>query len=241
MPTVTVDGEKSFEVEAGKKLVLAIEDAAVDIMHRCGGNARCTTCRVVILAGEVPPMEPLEQERLARDRPRAKHAAFVSNPRAERPLGARHQPLVRDGCPAGNAPARLISEKMSWRCKRRRPRRRLASPGCRESGARITCASAARRISCSARCAADLAAAARTTVKLGLAKLLLTGTEWHGKTSRGRRGPQNERKPEIQIREVEPRQSKRKPFIPARASSPNVFGRRCSTEFIAADYSLAAE
>ena len=64
MPTVTVDGEKSFEVEAGKKLVLAIEDASIDIMHRCGGNARCTTCRVVILAGEVPPMEELEQERL---------------------------------------------------------------------------------------------------------------------------------------------------------------------------------
>ena len=67
MPTVTVDGEKAFEVEAGKKLVLAIEDNAIDIMHRCGGNARCTTCRVVILAGEVPPMEPLEQERLARE------------------------------------------------------------------------------------------------------------------------------------------------------------------------------
>ena len=65
MPTVTVDGEKSFEVEAGKKLVLAIEDAGLDIMHRCGGNARCTTCRVVVLAGDVPPMEPLEQERLA--------------------------------------------------------------------------------------------------------------------------------------------------------------------------------
>ena len=27
MPTVTVEGEKSFEVEPGKKLVLAIEDA----------------------------------------------------------------------------------------------------------------------------------------------------------------------------------------------------------------------
>jgi ferredoxin len=67
MPTVTVDGEKSFDVEAGKKLVLAIEDAGIDIMHRCGGNARCTTCRVVILAGEVPPMEELEQERLSRE------------------------------------------------------------------------------------------------------------------------------------------------------------------------------
>ncbi len=67
MPTVTVEGEKSFEVESGKKLVLAIEDAGIDIMHRCGGNARCTTCRVEILAGEVSPMEQAEQERLARE------------------------------------------------------------------------------------------------------------------------------------------------------------------------------
>src|SRR6476620_8064571 len=67
MPTVTVEGEKSFEVEAGKKLVLSIEDAGIDIMHRCGGNARCTTCRVQVLAGDPPPMVELERERLARE------------------------------------------------------------------------------------------------------------------------------------------------------------------------------
>ena len=67
MPTVTVEGEKSFEVEAGKKLVLAIEDAGIDIMHRCGGNARCTTCRVQILEGDPPPMADLERDRLARE------------------------------------------------------------------------------------------------------------------------------------------------------------------------------
>ena len=67
MPTVTVEGEKSFEVEAGRKLVLAIEDAGIDIMHRCGGNARCTTCRVEILAGELPPPEMEERGRLARE------------------------------------------------------------------------------------------------------------------------------------------------------------------------------
>jgi ferredoxin len=65
MPTVTVEGEKSFEVDAGKKLVLAIEDAGIDIMHRCGGNARCTTCRVQVLAGDPAPMEATEKERLA--------------------------------------------------------------------------------------------------------------------------------------------------------------------------------
>jgi ferredoxin len=67
MPTVTVQGEKSFEVAAGTKLVLTIEDAGIDIMHRCGGNARCTTCRVQIIAGEPAPMEELERERLARE------------------------------------------------------------------------------------------------------------------------------------------------------------------------------
>ena len=67
MPTVTVDGEKSFEVEAGKKLVLAIEDAGIDIMHRCGGNARCTTCRVEILGGEVPLPDEAEKARLERE------------------------------------------------------------------------------------------------------------------------------------------------------------------------------
>lgn len=67
MPTVTVEGEKSFEVEAGTKLVLAIEDAGIDIMHRCGGNARCTTCRVQVVSGDPGPMEQLERDRLARE------------------------------------------------------------------------------------------------------------------------------------------------------------------------------
>jgi ferredoxin len=67
MPTVTVDGEKSFEVEPGKKLVLAIEDAGIDIMHRCGGNAKCTTCRVEVLGGDVPPPGEVEQLRLAQE------------------------------------------------------------------------------------------------------------------------------------------------------------------------------
>ena len=67
MPTVTVTGEKSFEVAAGTKLVLAIEDAGIDIMHRCGGFSRCTTCRVQIVSGDLPAMADLERERLARE------------------------------------------------------------------------------------------------------------------------------------------------------------------------------
>ena len=44
MPKLTVEGFNAVEVEDGKRLVLAIEqDAGVDILHACGGNARCTT------------------------------------------------------------------------------------------------------------------------------------------------------------------------------------------------------
>ncbi len=59
MPHITAEtaaGQIAFEVEEGKKLVLAIEDNGIDIMHRCGGTARCTTCRVEILHGDPGPI-----------------------------------------------------------------------------------------------------------------------------------------------------------------------------------------
>lgn len=51
MPKVTVEG-RSVEVAHGTKLVSAIEALGIDIGHRCGGNARCTTCRVDFSSGE---------------------------------------------------------------------------------------------------------------------------------------------------------------------------------------------
>ena len=68
MPTITAEtasGIQPFEAPEGKKLVLAIEDAGIDILHRCGGNARCTTCRVEIVAGDPGEMGELERNRLA--------------------------------------------------------------------------------------------------------------------------------------------------------------------------------
>jgi ferredoxin len=61
----TATGLIETEAPAGKKLVLAIEDAGVDILHRCGGNARCTTCRVEMLEGDPGEMRDLERDRLA--------------------------------------------------------------------------------------------------------------------------------------------------------------------------------
>lgn len=64
MPKITVEGRGTFEVEAGKKLVLALEDSGVDVLHRCGGNLRCTSCRVQVLDGAVPPMSEAELNKL---------------------------------------------------------------------------------------------------------------------------------------------------------------------------------
>ena len=61
----TADGKVSIEAEDGRKLVLAIEDSGIDILHRCGGNARCTTCRVEILGGDPGPIDEPERAILA--------------------------------------------------------------------------------------------------------------------------------------------------------------------------------
>ena len=61
----TATETKEFEAQEGRKLVLALEDAGVDILHRCGGNAKCTTCRVEVLAGDPGQMGEQERNRLA--------------------------------------------------------------------------------------------------------------------------------------------------------------------------------
>ncbi len=66
MPQLTVDGVGTFDVEAGKRLVLALEqDAAIDQLHACGGKARCTTCRVEFVSGEPETMTVAEKNVLA--------------------------------------------------------------------------------------------------------------------------------------------------------------------------------
>ena len=62
MPKLTVEGYAPVDVEDGKRLVLALEqDAKVDQLHACGGNARCTTCRVEFIEGEPDTMTAAEK------------------------------------------------------------------------------------------------------------------------------------------------------------------------------------
>lgn len=92
MPTITAEtanGTQTFEAPEGKKLVLAIEDAGIDILHRCGGNARCTTCRVEILEGDAEGMSDLERNRLALE------AELADNVRLSCQIHLQHDLKVR--------------------------------------------------------------------------------------------------------------------------------------------------
>jgi ferredoxin len=64
MPKLTVQDKGTFEVRDGQRLVLAIAEQGIDILHRCGGKARCTTCRVEFIEGEPAQMTAAERNKL---------------------------------------------------------------------------------------------------------------------------------------------------------------------------------
>jgi ferredoxin len=65
MPKLTVEDVGEFEVPSGTRLVLALEqDAGIDQLHSCGGQARCTTCRVEFVSGEPSRMTVAERDTL---------------------------------------------------------------------------------------------------------------------------------------------------------------------------------
>ncbi|MXW13320.1 MAG: (2Fe-2S)-binding protein [Rhodothermaceae bacterium] len=64
MPKITIPGHGAMEVEHGQRLVNALQANGVNLGHRCGGYARCTTCRVEFIAGEPEVISRAEQEKL---------------------------------------------------------------------------------------------------------------------------------------------------------------------------------
>ena len=69
MPKLTLDvndTQSTLEVPMGKRLVNAIEDEGkIDQLHACGGNAKCTTCRVQFVQGKPIMMTQAEKDLLA--------------------------------------------------------------------------------------------------------------------------------------------------------------------------------
>lgn len=64
MPKIEVEGFGVYDVPEGARLVRALEESGVDILHRCGGHARCTTCRVAFQSGEPGRITVAEYEKL---------------------------------------------------------------------------------------------------------------------------------------------------------------------------------
>lgn len=84
---VDVVGHGPVLVDEGRRLVLGLEDAGVDILHRCGGNARCATCRVEVVEGVATPITPWEEERLGRLKNRLDTTRLSCQIRVLEPLG----------------------------------------------------------------------------------------------------------------------------------------------------------
>jgi ferredoxin len=118
MPKLTVDGVGTFDVPADKRLVNALTDeTGQDQLHACGGNARCTTCRVQFVAGEPAMMTEAEKTVLA--------AKGVTGVRLSCQILCDHDMTVRvisrlagSGRPdAGNRPADQITPPPVWVAK----------------------------------------------------------------------------------------------------------------------------
>jgi ferredoxin len=121
MPKLTVESIGAFEVPEGKRLVLAmIDEAHVDQLHACGGNARCTTCRVQFVSGEPDQMTQAEKDILA-----ARGLAAMAGLRLSCQILCDHDMEVKaisrlagSGRPdAGKRPADLITPPAVWTTK----------------------------------------------------------------------------------------------------------------------------
>ena len=113
MPLLTVDGYADIQAHAGERLVLALERGGVDILHRCGGVARCTTCRVAFSAGEPEQMTQAERDKLAEK--------GLSGVRLSCQITCQHdmsltpiQTVQSSGLEAGKAPAAVIEPEPVW-------------------------------------------------------------------------------------------------------------------------------
>ncbi|MDZ7799242.1 MAG: 2Fe-2S iron-sulfur cluster-binding protein [Trueperaceae bacterium] len=114
MPMLSV-GDSRREFPEGTRLVRAIEALGVDIGHRCGGQARCTTCRVEFDAGEPDVMTRAEADKLAEKglsgQARLSCQIVLTHDMTVRPLMTLRSEGWSD---AGPEPAEEVTPEPSW-------------------------------------------------------------------------------------------------------------------------------
>ena len=115
MPLLKIEGFGSFDVDEGQRLVNALIECGVDIGHRCGGNARCTTCRVRFSEGEPDVMTRAEYEKIKDDEQmkgkRLSCQIVVDRPMAVEPLMLVEEMGWDDG---GPQPEVSVQPEAKW-------------------------------------------------------------------------------------------------------------------------------
>ncbi|AZI41896.1 (2Fe-2S)-binding protein [Deinococcus psychrotolerans] len=113
MITLTVNGYGEFQVQDNERLVLALERSGVDILHRCGGVARCTTCKVEFSVGEPFQMTQAEHDKL--------EEKGLSGVRLSCQILCQHdmtltpvQTEKNSGLEAGKTPAETVEPEPVW-------------------------------------------------------------------------------------------------------------------------------
>ncbi|AWN23378.1 (2Fe-2S)-binding protein [Deinococcus irradiatisoli] len=113
MVTLTVEGYGELQANEGERLVLALERGGVDILHRCGGQARCTTCRVEFSASEPSRMTQAERDKLTEKEltgVRLSCQIECQHDMSLRPV----QTVQNSGLEAGKTPADNIEPPAHW-------------------------------------------------------------------------------------------------------------------------------
>lgn len=67
MPTMTVMPEnKTYQTTEGVSILQALINAGVNVMHKCGGEAKCGSCHIFVLDGRkgLSKVQRLENEKL---------------------------------------------------------------------------------------------------------------------------------------------------------------------------------
>lgn len=115
MPELTVEGSGPCDVEKGTRLVNAITACGTELGHRCGGQAKCTTCRVAFSDGEPEEMTRAEYEKLRDTRALGKYRLacqiVVDRPMTVEPLMLLTEMNWDD---AGPKPAAEVEPEAEW-------------------------------------------------------------------------------------------------------------------------------